>query len=140
MRGMIGRGPSMIRKRGLSIAILLGAALAGLSGLNGLHPASLETWAGVVMLITWGMLILCTTDAICRGLRISPRSVGFAAFGWGYLALAHWYSFYQGALATTWLLPGSLNLHGDLRSSAPLVRIAHEAWALVFAVIGGTLA
>jgi hypothetical protein len=114
--------------------------MAGVPGLSGLHPASLETWAGVVLLTMWGVLMFSTTCAICRGPRASPRSVGFAACGWGYLAVAHWYTYYQGPLPTTWLVPGSLDIHGDLRAAAPLVRIANEAWALVFAVIGGTLA
>src|SRR5579885_961808 len=137
---MSGRGVSMIRKPWLSIAIVVGAALAGVRVLSGMHPASLETWVGVMLLITCGVLMLSTIVAICRGSQTSPRSVGFAASGLGYLALAHWYSYYEGPLPTTWLVPGSINAHGDLRSAAPLVRIAHEAWALVFAVLGSTLA
>ncbi len=77
---------------------------------------------------------------VCRGSHERPRFLGFAVFGWGYFALARWYSCHQCPLPTVCWLPGAGDIHNDLLALPPEVRIAHDAWALVFAFIGSTLA
>jgi hypothetical protein len=105
-----------------------------------MRGASSETWAGVMLLTTWGLLMLSTIVAVCRGRGDRPRFLGFAVFGWGYFALARWYTYHQGPMPTVRFLPGSGDLHGDFLSLPPHVRMAHDAWALAFAVLGSILA
>ena len=87
-------------------------------------------------LFTCGVLMLSVIGAVCRGRPDRPRFAGFAAFGWGYFALAHWYTYHQGSVPTVRFVPGSVDIHGDLRSVPPLVRGVHDAWALAFALSG----
>jgi hypothetical protein len=130
----------VIRRERRAVAGFVGTVLAIGLGSAALLGASSETCAGLMLLVTCGVLLLSTIGAACRGPGARPRFLGFAMFGWGYFALAHWYSYYQAPMPTVCFLPGSGGLHGPLRSQPPLVRIAHDAWALAFAIFGSTLA
>src|SRR5262245_9024554 len=101
---------------------------------------SSETGAGVTLLTTCGLLALAAIVAVCRGRYEAPRFLGFAVFGWGYFVLARWYTHHQGPMATVRFLPGSGAIHGEFLSLPPLVRMAHDAWTLAFAVLGSILA
>jgi hypothetical protein len=127
----------VIRKWGLAI---IGAALSFAVGLATCTGTPDETWAGMSLLATSGVLMLATIGAVCRNAGERPRLLGFAGFGWGYFTLARWYSYHQGPMPTVCWLPGAGNIHNDLLALPPQVRIVHDAWALVFAVIGSTLA
>ena len=130
----------MTRKPPLAIAGFVGAALAATLGLAAWRVASAETWAGVMLLTSCGVLTIATIGTICRGPDVRPRLAGFAVFGWGYFALTRWYSYHQGPMPTVCWLPGSGNIHNDLFSLPPTVRIVHDAWALAFGVLGSVLA
>ncbi len=130
----------MNRKLRFATVGFVAVGLSAVVGLAAKWGPSAETWAGVVRLLTCGALALATIGADCRGPDERPRFAGFAAFGWGYLALAHWYTYSEGPLPTVAFLPGSGEVHGDLLSLPPIVRIAHDAWALAFAVLGSILA
>ena len=115
--------------------------LAAALGLAAWQGASAETWAGVMLLTTCGVLMLSAIGARLPAVPTErPRFVGFAVFGWGYFGLARWYSYHQGPMPTVCWLPGSGDIHNDLLSLPPDVRIAHDAWALAFAVLGSILA
>jgi len=72
-----------------SIAGLMGIVLAAAIGLAALRNAS-ETWAGVMLLLTSGVLALAVVGVVCRAEAERAWWLGFALFGWGYLALAFW--------------------------------------------------
>ena len=95
-----------------------------------MRNVSSETWAGVVLLMTCGLLTLSTIVAACVRRSERPRFLGWAAFGWGYFALARWYTFHEGPLPTVRFLPGSGHLHGDFLSLPPIVRLRtmHGPW------------
>ncbi len=75
-----------MRRFRFSIAGLMGIVLIAAVGLAGLRNAS-ALWAGTLLMLTCATLALAVVGAIyCRG----PRQawwLGFAIFGWGYLAL-----------------------------------------------------
>lgn len=77
----------MSRTIRFSIAGLMGAVLIVAIGLAALRSAS-EIWAGVIFLSTCGVLALAIVGIFCR--REAERAwwLGFALFGWGYMALA----------------------------------------------------
>ncbi len=79
----------MRRSIRFTIAGLMGAVLAAAIGLAALRTAS-ETWAGVMLLLTCGVLALAVVGVVCRGESERAWWLGFALFGWGYLALAFW--------------------------------------------------
>ena len=126
----------MIRNPGRTIAGVAGTVVTAALGLAAWHGALAETWAGVMLLTTCGVLMLSAIAAVCRGSGEQPRFIGFAMFGWGYFALARWYSYHQGPMPTVCWLTGCGDIHNDLLSLPPTVRIAHDAWALAFAVLG----
>jgi hypothetical protein len=127
----------VIRKWGLAI---IGAALSFTFGLAACTGTPDETWAGMSLLATCGVLMLATIGAVCRNAGERPRLLGFAGFGWGYFALARWYSYHQGPMPTVCWLSGAGNIHNDLLALPPQVRIVHDAWALLIAVFGSALA
>ena len=127
----------MIRCSAIAIAATVVAAMLGLAAWYG---ASAETWAGMMLLTTCGALMLSVIGAVCSGSDLRPRLVGFAVFGWGYFGLARWYSYHEGPMPTVFWLRGSGDIHNDLLSLPPDVRIAHDAWALTVAVLGSILA
>jgi hypothetical protein len=126
----------VIRKLGVAI---LGTMVAATFGVAAWRGASAETWAGVMLLMTCGVLMLAAIGAVCHGSDPQARFAGFAVFGWDYFALARSYTYHQGPLPTVRWLPGSGDIHNDLLALPPAVRIAHDAWALVFAVLGSAL-
>ena len=69
---------------GLMLAVLVVAV-----ALAALRTAS-ETWAGVMFLITCGVLCLAIVGVVCRDGPKRAWWLGFALFGWGYLLLAQW--------------------------------------------------
>jgi hypothetical protein len=127
----------VIRRSRLAI---VGTALAAIVGLAARTGASAETWAGMSLLTIGGVLLLAAIGAVCRGSHQCPRLLGFAVFGWGYFALARWYSYHQGPMPTVYWLAGAGDIHNDPFDLPPEVRIAHDAWTLVSAVFGSALA
>ncbi len=79
----------MRRSIRFSIAGLMGVVLIVAIGLAALRSAS-DIWAGVIFLATCSVLALSIVGVICR--REAERAwwLGFAIFGWGYMALAFW--------------------------------------------------
>jgi hypothetical protein len=117
---------------------VLGAA--GVLGFLGLRDASVETWEGVVLLITCGLLALAVIGAACRMPIERPWWLGFAVFGCGYFALAHWYSFQVAPLPTVSLLLDPSEIPWiDLNAFSPPLRILHELWTVLIAVCGGVV-
>jgi hypothetical protein len=146
------------------IAGLMGAVLAIALGLAALRNAT-ETWAGATFLVTCAVLCLAIVGVVCR--RDAERAwwLGFALFGWGYLCLAFRSEI---ALPTMTLLDAVATrlgleiqfpsgMGGGMRSiglfgfggfgggfggfaGLPAPQIAHCIWALLAALLGGTLA
>ncbi len=111
------------------------------------------TWAGVMLLLTCGVLGLAVIGAVCR--RETERAwwLGFALFGGGYMILAFWPSEQSPRLPTLPLLevlgpafgispryvpPGIRGGGGGLEPS--FTQIGHCLWALGVAILGGLLA
>jgi hypothetical protein len=69
------------------IAGLMGTILVVAIVLAALRNAS-QTWAGVTFLLTCGVLCLAVVGVVCRNGSERAWWLGFALFGWGYLALA----------------------------------------------------
>ena len=76
-----------MRSHRFSIAGLMGVVLLAAIGLAALRTPS-ETWAGIVLLATLAALGIASVGAIC--LRGASRAgfLGFAVFGWIYMAAA----------------------------------------------------
>jgi hypothetical protein len=158
----------MFRSLRFSIAGLMGAVLVAAIGLAALRDPS-ELWAGVIFLLTCGVLMLAVVGVVCRGEARRAWWLGFALFGWGYLVLAFFLALngVLPALPTTPLIrrvlpnivaPGGM-MGGGMRSVDLLPqfggmgcvvggaftgmeewRISHSLLALLAAVLGGTLA
>jgi len=165
-----------------SIAGLMGAVLIVAVGLAALRSAS-DTWAGVIFLSTCGVLALAVVGILCR--REAERAwwLGFALFGWGYMALAFWPSDIPRVprLPTMTLLEwlsrkvglqpqvidgdpglggfggtaggtssgmqsigvammGGFGGGGSVSGNPAFEQVGHCLWALLFAIMGGTLA
>jgi hypothetical protein len=141
----------MLRKFRFSIARLMGVVLVAALGSAALRYSS-ESSAGVMLLLTVGVLTLAVEGAICRGPNERACWLGFALFGGGYLALAHWMSFSDNTLPTitladflgSWLgkprTPWTLGPDGGWGSLPPRERILHCMWALALALLGWILA
>ena len=71
------------------IAGLMWAVVVAALGLAALRNAS-EVWAGATLLVTCGILCLAIVGVVCRKDESRAWWLGFALFGWGYLALAFW--------------------------------------------------
>jgi hypothetical protein len=143
-----------------SIARLMGVVLLVALGLAALRDSS-EIWAGVLLLLTSGILALAVVGAACR--RGADRAwwLGFAVFGWGYLALAFWGAYSSPSLPTMTLLravvpdidepPAAMGGRGGGFTGAPFGgcmvvldfsrwQVGHCLWGLVAAALGGYLA
>ena len=148
-----------------SIAGLMGAVLTAALGLAALRSAS-ETWAGAALLVTCAMLGLAVVSVASRAAAERAWWLGFAVFGWGYLALALWSS--PGAtklptvtgLEAVWTKIGmtvpevapargttggadpSFTVESELLSSAenPFMIVGHSLLALLAAAFGGIAA
>ncbi len=79
----------MSRPIRFSIAGLMGIVVMAAIGLAALRNAS-ETWAGAMLLLTCGVLALAVVGVVCCGGSERAWWLGFALFGWGYLALSCW--------------------------------------------------
>jgi hypothetical protein len=126
-----------------SIAGLMGAVLTAALGLTALRSAS-ETWAGVALLATCGVLGLAVVGVVSRAADERAWWLGFALFGWGYLVLALW----SPPSATNRVKDGFLQISCDseweseLLPSAenPFVIVGHCLLSVVAAAIGAVAA
>jgi hypothetical protein len=134
-----------------SIGGLMGIVLIAAISLAALRNAN-AIWAGVMLLLTCAVLGMAILGVVCRRQAQRAWWLGFALFGWGYLALAvswplsHWIQ-----LPTVTLLE-VLALKLGARPSGmgggmgvdplipPLLQVGHCLWALLAAVLGGMLA
>ena len=112
----------MLRRIRFSIAGLMGVVLVSAVGFAALRNAS-EAWAGWMLLLTCGVLTLAVVGSLCRGPDERAGWLGFALFGWGYLALALWHSFSQGTLPTITLAEA---IGSQLGASPSLPRRRHR--------------
>ncbi len=134
-----------------SIAGLMGAVLTTALGLAALRSAS-ETWAGVALLVTFAILGLAVVGVVSRAADERAWWLGFAVFGWGYLALALWSPPGATKLPT---LTGLEAVWTKIGMTVPEVaparrttggtdpsftQIGHCLWALIGAIVGGILA
>jgi hypothetical protein len=151
-----------MRKVRFTIGWLMILVLVLAVGLAALKSGD-EPWAGVMFLLTCGVLGLAVIGALCR--REAERAwwLGFAVFGWGYMVLAFWLSEYLPKLPTLTLLevlyskfrpsspfdgfgPAVMGAFGGSSSGGSAIfgyarsQIIHCLWALLFATIGGLLA
>jgi hypothetical protein len=150
-----------MRKFRFSIGGLMAVVLVLAIGFAALRNAS-QTWAGLMFLLTCGVLGLAVVGAVCR--REAERAwwLGFAVFGWGYMILAFWPSESLPELPTQALLDvlrsiflatpqgqgfvpamaGAFGGGGGFGAGPMLSssQIGHCLWALLFALLGGTLA
>jgi hypothetical protein len=128
----------------VSIASLMGAVLIAALCLAVLRSGS-GIWAGVTLLATCGVFGLAVIGVVCRDVTERAWWLGFALFGWGYLALAFWSPFIKTKLPTLVLIDAVFDRAGvappifgfDDWSCTP---IANCFWALVAAILGGLLA
>jgi hypothetical protein len=134
-----------------TISGLMTTVLVASLGLTALHSAN-ETWAGVMLLVTHGILALAVVGAICR--RGAGRAwwLGFLAFGWSYLHLSSSWAAYQ--LPTITLLeviqsnigapasPASTSrtAFGLQQAQSPFAQVGHCLWSLLAATLGAFLA
>ncbi len=81
----------MRRSYRFSIAALMGVVLVTAVLLAALRGSTEETWGGAMLLLTCGVLALAVVGVVCRTGSERAWWLGFALFGWGYLALAFWY-------------------------------------------------
>ncbi len=135
-----------------SIAGLMGVVLVAAIGVAALRDASV-TWAGVMFLLTCGLLALAVVGLVCRGNSERAWWLGVCLFGWGYVKLAFFTRFYaQPGMATTSLIKALGQqlglLHGQfvdvdgLRVPARSLfyHVGHCVFALLAAVLGGLVA
>jgi hypothetical protein len=153
----------MIRTLRFSIAGLMGVILVAAIGLAALHNPT-ELWAGVIFLLTCGVLALAIVGVACRGQGERAWWLGLALFGWGYFTLA-FSSPREGLprLPTTAVLKAIMGdiaepppgiMGGGFRCIGPLAQfggmgvpfggladwqIGHCLWSLAAALLGGTL-
>ena len=141
----------MLRKIRISIAGLMGVVLVAALAFAALRNSS-ESWAGLMLMLTCGVLTLGLVGAVCRGPHERAWWLGFTLFGGGYMALAHAMAFSPTPLPTitlaeiigsglgvtldSWTRPGI----GGWNSLGPPYRILHCLWALALALLGYILA
>jgi hypothetical protein len=77
---------TLVRTTRLSIAGLMGIVAVASLGLTALRSDS-PIWAGVMFLTTCAVLSLAVVGSLCRAGKERTWWLGFATFGWGYLAL-----------------------------------------------------
>jgi hypothetical protein len=140
----------MVSKLRISIGTLMGVVLVAALGFAALRNAS-EACAGLVLMLTYGVLMIGVVGAVCRGSHERTWWLGFTLFGGGYLALAYASAFYPKPLPTITLaefigsglgdkLAGQDWGHDGWISLSPTYRILHCLWALALGLLGCTLA
>ncbi|MFI5456424.1 MAG: hypothetical protein ACHRXM_13325 [Isosphaerales bacterium] len=139
-----------MRTARFSIAGLMGAVLVAALGFAALRSAS-STSAGVTLLWICGVLCLSIVGVVCRKGAERASWLGFALFGWGYLALAFWSSGNFKELPTATLLQAiNSRMNATPQQTAgprgggsldwSFFQVAHCLWALLAAILGGVLA
>jgi hypothetical protein len=142
----------MASKIRFSIAWLMTVVLVAAVGLGALRNGS-EAWAGLVLMLNCGALMLALVGAVCRGPGERAWWLGFALFGGGYLALVQSQSYSRSAVLPTItaveFVGSSLGAKLDLETRNPLdgwnslqprCRIVHCLWALGLGLLGCFLA
>jgi hypothetical protein len=101
-----------------SIAGLMAAVLITALGLAALRSAS-ATAAGVTLLATCGVLGLAVVGVVCRTAGERAWWLGFAVFGWGYMALAFLSPYDSATLPTLTLLEAVFTRFGMAAAQVP---------------------
>lgn len=83
-------------KRRFSIAGLMGVVLVAAIGTAALRIPT-GVWAGVMMLVAGGVLVLAVIGALCRTGKERAWWLGFSLFGWAYIL---WSSPFESALTS----------------------------------------
>lgn len=135
-----------------SIAGLMAAVLIAALELTALRSAS-DTWSGSTLLATCGVLGLAVVGAVCRRGGVRAWWLGFALFGWGYMAIAFWSPVDATKLPTFVFLEFVCKMGGiDVPTVPPpfgggrgetelsFLKIGHCLWASLAAVFGGIAA
>ena len=130
-----------------TISGLMGIVVAVSVGLAALRSSSM-TWAGVTFLMAVWVLSLGVVGVACG--RQSERAwwLGFSLFGWGYLSLAFYHSFFPDAYGLP--NPRTMELLYPLRSYIDALprpgygedfysEVGHSLLSLVAAALGGLL-
>jgi len=142
----------VIRTKRVSIAGLMGIVLIVSFGLAVMRQAT-PVLAGLMSLATCGVLALAVVGVVCRK---AERAwwLGFALFGWGYLALVYWPSLFIPGPPTMTILeafmgkpevpvtPASpmFTIDGPSYRIPPSRNVGHCLWSLLVAALGGALA
>ena len=134
-----------------SIGGIMAVVMTTALGLAALRSPT-ETCAGITLIVTCATLGLAVVGAICRGATERAWWLGFAIFGWGYLALAFWSPAHETTLPT---MTGLVALCTKIGLNVPTVpagrrqiagidssfiRIGHYVLALIAASLGAVLA
>jgi hypothetical protein len=118
------------------IAALMAAVLIVALGLAALRNSS-ATWAGVMLLLTCGVLCLAVVGVVCGGDARRAWWLGFALFGWAYLLLAFWSTVELPTMVLLDMIAGRLGLSvqftGGMGGGMRSVRL----WAAIFGGFGG---
>ena len=137
----------MKQKMRFTLARLMGVVLVMGLGSVALRFSS-ETWAGVMLLVTCGVLMVAFVGAACRGPGEWAWWLGFALSGCGYLLIAHWtpadnrplptIAFVDYLVPNLGLMQPTLTRRGaeGWWSLSPAVRILHGLWALALGLVG----
>ena len=139
-----------MQKIRFSIAGLMGVTLVAGVGFAALRTVS-EAWAGLMLMLTCGALMLGVVGSLCRGTHERAWWLGFTLFGGGYLVLAHSTAGSPKQLPTITLAEfiGS-GLGAKLvaqnwgpdgwNSLVPTYRILHCLWTFTLALLGCVVA
>jgi hypothetical protein len=135
---------TVTRRVHFSIAGLMGAVVVVAVGLAALRDGS-RTSAALTFMVIWGTLCLALVGALCRRGIERTWWLGFAIFGYAYLAVIFWWHVHLPEMVTIPLLEALLNALGprrgelawDLRAELIEYRIGHCLVALAVAIMGG---